>query len=254
LIIEDKGFYTSDMRNGIEVQLNLGCNTFKTGGAISNYQSRNGIKLNSGASVADIGGDGENANGNLHPNPAGNVWPEGNGRHGTSIAGWNSPSNWTSIYKSSGTPIIYNRYKNEFVENSFSNYIQNPATFDAITSEFDRRLQTDVVICENVSFPPNSFPGRVASKQTVTDISDIKLPISLYPNPTTGEIKFHGLSENKTYIAKTISSSGLIVESSAMYNKSNLDLSSLPVGFYKVILIDAETGVQQSFSIIRSEK
>ena len=270
---DNLGFYTSDMRNGIEVQLNLGCNTFKTGGAISNYQSRNGIKLNSGASVADIGGTG--TGGSI--NPAGNVWPEGSNRliynpnTRNLETDWRvlkyyfrTPPKWTPIVNNSDTAFHYFKYENEFVINEVNGdswyllllnnqhpYLKNTTKIASING----RTGTNIVkVCSGVAFPPNAFPGREAASNPETVInstaSEIATKSKIYPNPANSILNIDLAGDfSDEFVVSIISASGKEVLRTE--NSKELKVSFLPIGMYKILIRDIHSKALYSSTFIK---
>ena len=60
--------------------------------------------------------------------------------------------------------------------------------------------------------------------------------ISVYPNPTSGELYFVNLSHNSTYMYKIYSLLGQQIERGVLQNDSSIDLSSLSEGQYVLVL------------------
>lgn len=95
------------------------CNEFVPDGTITTAPVAALRIAPNGSLGTDIGGDGVGA----HPSPDGNIWPVGN-NSGTftqtsNANGWNSPSNWYSVFNEGSSSVTLWPYSNEYYGNVY---------------------------------------------------------------------------------------------------------------------------------------
>ncbi len=106
-------------------KLTLKCNRFTTPTSPDPFNMRNGIYVEAGAGMPDIGGTGLDIN----PLPSANSWPVGGTNNSTispwpvtqlsggNVNNWYSPTGWRTVHTATNSGWKYYGYKNEFIGN-----------------------------------------------------------------------------------------------------------------------------------------
>lgn len=197
------------------ISLRLECNLFEPFTASSVPQV--GLNLETGHLIGQIGAE---PSPNYQRALAGNVWPTIEGTDRNMVIGngydvhdyWASPSNWTSIKNNntSGSPLRYYRFKNEFVGTTIGAVDRDRAEFEGYT--------TKAYTTANSFTPPGGSSAFLRICDNSAVVGQIYFPTDFVGNDP------NKLSINENPIQVTQQDNGLTVSSTNTYSVENIKL------------------------------